>query len=935
MTNRRGDLATYQPFRTQPLLADGLLAVPRQGGELLQKVSGAMFRLAEEAGEAVRRRQGEQDRLDQVAGRAGARRDIVAAMPDATIEEGPSPSGPHSRARGSRFAPEVNAAIDRAAAKHGVPRDALFRFAQIESGGDPNAWNPSGATGLFQFMPGTAKQYGLTDRKNADASADAAARLYLDNTAYLRRQLGREPTAGEAYLAHQQGAGGAAKLLKNPNARASDIVGAKAVAQNGGRAGMSAGDFAGLWTRRVDEGYVLPNAAPTAPGRRVKLSGGTWRPSGQDTVYGRAYDEEGARLYLSMLNTELLKTTDALGQKYKNDPEGLQGALQDLHGQLLHDHVYPEIQPEFEQAFTSLATKELSAARAGKDQQDDDKAKAEGNQRLADLGDVISQKLTGGDQDGAARALSVWEQNLDVQVDGGQISAADAGEMKRKKRNETALAGYMRQADAKTPGEIDGMAAALERDWRDGGIAGLDADGYANVVTGLGRLKKQKLDADASLRKDLRSRGNTIAVAVADGIEPDPKALDKLMLDGAASAIGRDENAGTAAKIAAARAVRDMTVADAQHYVAAARKQFGANPTEAQARAVQFAQNILDKKKKAISTDPLSYAEKTGLVRPTVSLAGTDASTIAGTLPERVEAAEQAAEKFGIVPRYLKAGEASAIAKQMRADPATGADLASAIVSGAGARAPAVLAELGQDAPVIAESGAILADGGSAQAAEDVIRGYGKSDDGKALTRLKPATQRDSFVRVTGGALALAGRDAQRIERAAGAITRTRLTEQGLDPDSDEAQAIHAQAVNEAAGAVIDRGVQYGGFAPIGGGLFGGGYEVLVPSGVRADRFEDVVNALTDEDLAELRVKPKTGVAFRPAGRGGAMAELPMAETLRRAKLVASGNGYAFALGDPSGPDPQFIMGSDGAPFILSANVLRAVAIARVPGATR
>lgn len=147
----------------------------------------------------------------------------------------------------------VGQVITDAANRYGVSPDALMRVAMIESGGNPAAKNPnSSAGGLFQFIDSTARQYGLSNKFDAAQSADAAARLMRDNATYLRKTLNREPTAGELYLAHQQGAGGAAKLLANPNALAVDVIGYEAVRLNGGAPGMTAGQFAEKWTRKMD-----------------------------------------------------------------------------------------------------------------------------------------------------------------------------------------------------------------------------------------------------------------------------------------------------------------------------------------------------------------------------------------------------------------------------------------------------------------------------------------------------------------------------------------------------------------------------------------------------------------------------------------------------------------------------------------------------------
>jgi len=137
--------------------------------------------------------------------------------------------------------------------RYGLPSGYLARTMQIESGGDTNARNPnSSAKGPFQFIDSTASAYGLEDPFDLEASADAAARLARDNAAILREALGREPTAAELYLAHQQGGGGARKLLANMDAPATSVVGEEAVKLNAGDPNMTAGDFASLWLNKYE-----------------------------------------------------------------------------------------------------------------------------------------------------------------------------------------------------------------------------------------------------------------------------------------------------------------------------------------------------------------------------------------------------------------------------------------------------------------------------------------------------------------------------------------------------------------------------------------------------------------------------------------------------------------------------------------------------------
>lgn len=166
-----------------------------------------------------------------------------------------------------QFSPEVEQALTAAANRYGLPVSYMRTIVQLESGGNPLAKNPSSsAGGLLQFTDGTARQYGLSNKFDPYQSADAGARLMMDNYKGLQRTLGREPTVGELYLAHQQGLGGATKLLSNPNAPAASLVGGKAVTLNGGQAGMSGQQFANLWVNKANKIGGVPVASPPASG---------------------------------------------------------------------------------------------------------------------------------------------------------------------------------------------------------------------------------------------------------------------------------------------------------------------------------------------------------------------------------------------------------------------------------------------------------------------------------------------------------------------------------------------------------------------------------------------------------------------------------------------------------------------------------------------
>ncbi len=193
-------------------------------------------------------------------------------------------------------------AIAKVAAARGVDPSYMTRLAMVESGGNVNAANPnSSARGPFQFINSTAKQYGLTNPSDPAASADAAARLTLDNKAALTAALGRDPTPGELYLAHQQGAGGASKILGNPNAPIESVVGGEAARLNGAKPGMTAGQFAEKWTGKFADMGGAQQAASAAPaGVNPKLI----------QAYASPYVSEGTKKVLGMMLQQQMKPAD-------------------------------------------------------------------------------------------------------------------------------------------------------------------------------------------------------------------------------------------------------------------------------------------------------------------------------------------------------------------------------------------------------------------------------------------------------------------------------------------------------------------------------------------------------------------------------------------------------------------------------------------------
>jgi len=72
--------------------------------------------------------------------------------------------------------------------KAGLPEALLFALIATETGGKVHAISSAGATGLYQFMSGTGKQYGLTVENDFDMRLDPV-KATRANIAYLNKQL--------------------------------------------------------------------------------------------------------------------------------------------------------------------------------------------------------------------------------------------------------------------------------------------------------------------------------------------------------------------------------------------------------------------------------------------------------------------------------------------------------------------------------------------------------------------------------------------------------------------------------------------------------------------------------------------------------------------------------------------------------------------------
>ncbi|MBD5235658.1 MAG: lytic transglycosylase domain-containing protein [Barnesiella sp.] len=117
--------------------------------------------------------------------------------------------------RANRYFPEIIPILK----KNGVPEDLIY-LACIESTLNPRAYSPAKAAGIWQFIPATAKQYGLEvneyvdERYDVEKSTAAAARFLKS----LKAKYGDWESVAAAYN------GGPARITKELDAQQAETA---------------------------------------------------------------------------------------------------------------------------------------------------------------------------------------------------------------------------------------------------------------------------------------------------------------------------------------------------------------------------------------------------------------------------------------------------------------------------------------------------------------------------------------------------------------------------------------------------------------------------------------------------------------------------------------------------------------------------------------
>lgn len=961
MVNLRRQPVSYRQFQGQAILADGLLAVSRPGGEVEQALANALFgasRVFGERAEQVAGKRGRDAAAEAALGLEGQRVKVtggqvsggqVSGVNAGDVQPGlsaPSPSRAPLPKQG-KVSPVVNL-IATAAARHGVPAQALIRVAEIESRMNPGAKNPtSSAGGLFQQTDGNAAQYGVANRFDAAQSADGAARFMRDNTRYLRRVLGRDPTVGELYLAHQQGPAGAARLLSNPDALASNLVGRDAVRLNGGDPDTTtAAAFASKWVSKAGSQPVTGDLTPVVarvpldgsvdPSRftvtrtpvEIEVTGG--EPpvlTGRDTIFGRAYDEVLTRHYQAQLDDAMLSGTAAVYEKLKDDPEALAVALSDLKAKQLNEHVPPEVRLDYEQAFSRQEQGYLRRAQAARETRIEQDQLAGWQLKDAEIREGLSRAEAGLDLSDEASLERIagegrrLKDHLSEGVARGWVSLPRAREMAENVDADVAAAFYLKQAEGLRPGEVEDLRDQLRRDYAAGKLQGINAAGWRKLETGLNQR-------EAKAHSDFASEREALERKLADDLASIGLAGKELAIDPAQveELLGPKRLADWKASREVAKRAHSATSGMERltpQQLASRVDAQKPEPGEEGFAVKQAAYEAAAKRATDLMTqrrdDPASAVD-TAFPEVRQAAEAFDPAK-PETLTQLVAARNGAQAAIGIPHaerRYLTKNEAKAIGAVMDQSPEAAMTWAQVLMRSAPQEAENILGQIADDAPGLAVAADLILRGGTPDALAYLAQQRQiERQQGYKEPKRDPDKERERIAEVYGGAFAtLPGRLAS-VQANASRIFFAMARERGIAPDlaSEDGKALYDTALQVAAGASYRGGQQYGGITEVNGA------RTLVPVNMPASDLEAIIKGIADRDLSALPpIRSANAVPVRAAD-------------LQGARLVAVRDGiYRVAIGDPATGDPRFVMSGDDF-WLLDARQLREIQLRRpVPG---
>lgn len=744
----------------------------------------------------------------------------------------------------------------------------------------------------YQFEPETWAKYGAGGTKGTAAGEDTAInRLTADNSASLLKSLGREPTPAEVYLAHQQGAGGAAALLANPNTPAGQLVPPANIRSNGGDPNAPASQFVALWQSKYAKAAGQPGVpftpiaaassgmpAPGAPSvaaasayRAGLLAGTSTPPPDQVASIGPVglpvAPPIGAGSTTGMLpaDTNPVDTSASLGQRAPPStqwPEGAQSVVGNADGSLSYAMTDGTYKPVPRSTATGAPHPQVPTLPPNS---------------------ILN--------------LLPADKRASIQLEGIQA-------IQRMQRED---------------------ASATQKDNRND-VASIN-NTVKQMVSGLplGEAAWAPLRSQFANSPDPQTR-YTFAVA-----------------DATRNTLMRFQGASPQ-NVAAA-------VANMQSDYEKQVNSPGGDPNGVLGQVLAASKQYLQTYRQGVNQDPLGRAAMEGVIGGKdgqIKSIDPASPTLSQDVADRVVQAKAAAQLFGQpTPTFLRPEDRVALRKVAQAGGDSMVNLAKGIVQGAGADAPAIFKQIGKEAPPLEQIGQWALDPNADHSTQikryaDTIAAWNDPAAAKNLPRVDEKTMRSSNVAdPLGDAASEFSQDSVgRLRNTANVLASEAAYTGHYDPKAIGGLPANLipDSYHEAVGGTRDKdGNMFGGITNVNGAWFSGqanGYNAIVPTNMRQDKFNTAIGQINQSDVDKMGPPPVST---------GSNSGVLSAEDIKKGKFVAvpddktgtfSGK-YRVQLPDPTQDNSwQPVLNQNGKPWIFDMGRAQQNGLGdRVPGA--
>lgn len=762
-------------------------------------------------------------------------------------------------------------------------------------------------------------------------------------------QIGNAPSfavdTGEAFRALEQLGGTVSARLKRMADGAAEREGDAAGLSAGARAGQKFVEKIGLEAR----GEARPAPKGKTPGTgETPASAPATSPAGLNstplqlrsdgTIRGEAFDAAAMKAYGWRMQAGLSVDLMAAYDDHKDSPGGYEAAVAQIRDKYLEDQVLSD--GPLREAFEKIVVEKTATARLSIQSRQETRLAAEARSAATEGVEAVRLSLERDAYNLGANPAANWIlagqtkralTAIDVEIADGTFSAAE-GEKKKKQLQATVFAARTEGTfDAlPTPAQQEEFALSIMDDYAEGD--GPFAEMTLAEAKGLsGELFRRARSNQNNLTAESKAEMGRLAGLINDDVASIAATGQGLDAGENALTVDRVETLLGAEEVEKWQAARELaqkgweatagmeleTPAELSERLTALEPKPGqegfADQQQIHAAAVKQARAVLEERE----TDPLGQAHRAKLVT-LEPIDGSSPEALANSLALRKQQANVVASEYGIDPVVFRPSERTHLAKVLLDQPELLPGFAASVSETFGELAPQALSELSEAGPELAQAAGIALATGNASVAADIAEVLaGRRDKTISVKMPTDGVLTNAAGAVLGGALAQNGQARAAIVGTANLLFEREAAALGFDPaevkDPDsQAFAAYQRAVDRALGAQTIQGVKWGGLVEINGG------EAVAPSFMPAEKVQQILDTLSDEDLGALPpIATANGIDVR-------------ARDLRRAQLVTIGDGlYRLALGDPDSFDPQFVMDATGGFWTLDLEAVQAARASR------